>query len=151
MCHGYGGWFQFVKVLNCNSLHRNLLTTRRLLWVNLFTKYLTSFCIITCAFSVKLILLTHKHVILFTCTMIFSQDVNMWQMKSQLFIFWNVIFWMKIQNAAWFQYKTFPCCHFYFLDIFYIHALSNFFAVLRRYLFVQITRACIFVVMKSNE
>ena len=32
----------------------------------------------------------------------FSQGVNMWQMKRQFFNLWSVIFWMKIQNAAWF-------------------------------------------------
>ena len=113
----YGGSFQFLKVLNHNSLHRNVIMTREVLWVNLFTKYLVSLCIIMCAFAFTPIVSTHKHVIMFTWTMIFYRDVKMWQIKSQNFNIWNVIFWMKIQNNAWFQPKnfcvvTFPCSTF---------------------------------------
>ena len=67
----------------------------------------------------------------------FSKDVKM--------------FWMKIQNAAWFQYKNFLCCNFSFLNIFYIRARRTCFSMIRQYLFVQITRAYIFVVIKYNE
>ena len=151
LCHRYGGWFQFVKVLKCNSLHRNGLATREVLLVNFFNNYLTSFCIIMCAFAEKLIASTHKHVILFICTLIFPRDLNMWQIKIQFINFCNLIFWMKTQNAEWFQYNTFLCCNFCFLSIFYIHAWSKCFAMIREHLFVQRTRAYIFVVMKSNE
>ena len=94
---------------------------------------------------------THKNVMSFTCTMIVSYHVNTCEMKNQNFNFWNVIFWMKIQNPAWFQYKTFLCCNFSFLNIFYIHVWRTCFFMIRKYLFLQITRAYILVVMKSNE
>ena len=80
-----------------------------------------------------------------------SKDANIWQMKIQNFNFWNIIFWTKIQNTALFQYKTFQCCNFYFLNILYIHPWRNCFSMIRQYLFVQKTRACIIIVMKSNE
>ena len=98
------------------SLHRNGLTTIEVFWVNFFTKYLTYFCIITCSLAVKLLCqLTTCHVIYLHNY--FSKNVNMRKMKIQFFNFLNVIFWMKIQNAAWFQYKTFSCCNYSFLDI----------------------------------
>ena len=39
-----------------------------------------------------------------------------------------MIFWMKIQKSAWFQYKNFLCSNFYLLDIFYIHAWGTCFS-----------------------
>ena len=137
LCHRCGGYFQFVKVLKRKYLHRNVLTTREVFWVNLLTKYLIYFFIITCASAVKNIVSTHKHVILFTCTMNFSRDVNMWKMKSNFFNFWNLIFWMKIQNAAWFQYKTFPCFKSSLIGIFYINAWRTCFAMLIKWIFCQ--------------
>ena len=132
-----------MKVLNCNSLRINGVTTREVLWVNLFTQYLTSLCIIVCAFAVKLTVSTHKNVMTFTFTIISPKDVNMWQIKILFFNFWYVIFWMKIQNTALFQYKTFPiciawfkyrtflCCDLYFIKIFYICAWNTCFTMLR--------------------
>ena len=122
LCHSYGRWFQFVQVTKRNSLHRNGLTTREVLWSNFFTMYLASLLMIMCEFSVKLIVSTHKHFMYFTYAMIFSKDVEMWKMNSQFFNFWSLIFWMKIQYAGWFQYKSFSCCNLSFLDILYIHA-----------------------------
>ena len=72
-------------------------------------------------------------------------------MKIQNFNCWYVIFWMKIQNSAWFQYKTFPCYEFSFLRISYIDARRTLFFMLRQYLFFQRTRAYICVVTKTNE
>ena len=72
-------------------------------------------------------------------------------MKSQFFNFWNVILWMKIQNAAWFKYKNFPCCnHLLFLNLLY-SCMEDMFAILRKYLFMKLKWAYIFRVMKSNE
>ena len=129
------------KVIKRNFFHRNGLTNIELLWVNLFTKCLTSFFIITCAFAVKSIFLTQKYVISFTCTIIFSQFFNLW----------DVIFWTKVQNTAWFQYKNFLCRKFSFLKILYIHEWITCFSIIRQYMFVQITRAYIFILMKTNE
>ena len=131
-CHRYGGWFQFVKFLKSKSLHINGLKTREVLWVNLFTKYLTYLSIIMCAFSVKIVVSNHKHVMLFNCKMIFFKGVNICQIKIQNFNCWNVIFWMKIQNSAWFQYKTFLCCNFYLIVILYIHIQRTFFAMISK-------------------
>ena len=79
-----------------------------------------------------------------------SKDVNTWKMKSQNFNFWNVIFWMKIQNTTWFQYNKFPCCNFpssTFIDSF----MKDMFSMPRKYIFVQVTRAYNFIVIKINE
>ena len=83
--------------------------------------------------------------------MIISKYVNMWQTKIKTFNFWKVLFWMKIQNAAWFHHRTFPCCNFSYLEIFYIRARRTYFFILREELFLLITRAYIYVLMKSNE
>ena len=87
MLHRYSGWFQLVKVLKRNYLHRNVLTTGEVLWGKFHTKYLTYFCIITFSFSVKIIVSTHKHVITFTRTMISPKDVKMWKIKSKISIY----------------------------------------------------------------
>ena len=71
--------------------------------------------------------------------------------ENPFFNFLNVRFWMKIQNSAWFQHNNFICCNFSFPKIFYIHAWRTCFAILKQNMFVQITRAYIFVVMKMNE
>ena len=109
--HMYGWWFQLIKGTKRNTLHKNVLTIIQLLWVKLFTKKLTPLCMIMCAFAVIIFVLNHKHIIPFTCKMIYPKEVNMWKMKIQFFNFWYVIFWTKTQNTAWFQYKTFPCCN----------------------------------------
>ena len=124
--HSYCWCFQFVKVMKRNALHINGLTTRELLWVNLFTQHLVYLCITTCTFTVILIVSTHKHVMPFTCKMISSKDVYMYQMKNQFFNWWYVIFLTKMQNTAWFQYNNFMCCSFYFLTKFYIHEWRTF-------------------------
>ena len=141
----YGWLFQFVKAPKQNYLHKNELVTRELLWMNSLTKYLISFCIIMCIFVFKLIVLTCKHVMMFTFTIISTKDINMRQMKSQFFNCWYVIFLMKIQNIAWFQYKNFPCCNLSFLRIFYIimHE-GHVFPWSGNSYFLQITRAYIF-------
>ena len=129
--HRYGGLFKFIKVLKHNYLHRNGLTSREVLWANCFTNYLKSFCIIKCVFQSNL-LCQLKNISCHLPAYLFSKDINMWKTKSKCFIYWNVIFWMKIQNAAWFQYKTFLFCNFPFLDIFYIHAWRTFFSIIRQ-------------------
>ena len=149
--HRYGGWFLFVTIIKCNYLHLNRLTTREILWLNFLTNYLKPFWITTCAFSVKSFVWIHKYVMSYTWTMILSKYVNMWQMKIQNVNSWNVIFWMKFQNSAWFQYKTFPGYNFSFLTSFCIHAWGTCFSILRQYVVLQIKRAYISVVMKSNE
>ena len=132
-----------------NSIRRNGLTTRELLWVDLFTKYLTYFLIITFSFAVKIIVLTHKHVMLFICTMIFSKNLNICQIKIFFFNFRDVLFWIKIQNAALIKYETFPCYNLSFLGIFYIHAQRTCFSILRKYLFVKRKRACILIAIQK--
>ena len=105
------------EVLKRNTIHRNWLTTREVFRVTLFTQNLTYFFIIACAFAVILIGLTHKYAMPFTCTIILVNYVNIWQMKFQLFKCLDVIFWMIIQNAEGFKYKTFLCCNLYFKNI----------------------------------
>ena len=85
-------------MLKSNVLHINGLTYRELLWINLSTKYLTSFYIITWAFSIKTFLSTHTHAMPFTCTIICTKYINLWLMKIQSFNCCNVIFLMKIKN-----------------------------------------------------
>ena len=87
MCHMYGWWFYCLPIIKCNALHRNGLTARELLWVNLFSKYLTYSIIIMSASSVKIVLFNQKHAIPFTCKMITPKYVNMWHIKSHFFHF----------------------------------------------------------------
>ena len=125
-CHSYGGWFKCFKVPKRNYLHINVLTTREVLWVNLFPNYLTYFWIITCAFSGQNYCVDSQTWNVVYLNNNFSQYKNVAN-ENPIFQFLGCNILNKIQNAAWFQYNTFLCCKFSFIKSFYIHAWRTFF------------------------